>query len=329
MKNFLPSRLKPGAHIRVIAPSLSMGILSKETIDNALACFKHMGFTISFGKHAFEKDQFNSSSIQSRIADLHDAFIDPKVDGVLTAIGGYNSNQLLDYIDWNLIKDNPKLFCGYSDITILLNTITTKTGLITYYGPAFSTFGQKKLDPYEINYFLKASTELKPFVIEPSKTWSNDPWYLDQNNRNFLNNEGYWILQEGTAQGLCVGGHLGTTILLQGTEFMPTLNNTILIIEEDIEPANPLEFDRRLQSILQQPNASNIAGVLIGRFEKAYGMTQEMLKTIVLSKSKLQNKPIIANVDFGHTEPHCTLPIGGMITINAQQNSCSISVDGK
>ena len=287
MKNLLPSRLQPGANIRVIAPSLSMGILSQETIDNALTCFKHMGFTISFGKHAFEKDQFNSSSIQSRITDLHDAFANPEVDGILTAIGGYNSNQLLDYIDWNLIKQNPKLFCGYSDITILLNAITTKTGLITYYGPHFSTFGQKKLDHYEIDYFLKATTQKESFEIKPAKTWSNDAWYLDQNNRIFLNNEGYWVLQKGTAQGLAVGGHLGTTVLLQGTEFMPTLNNSILIIEEDAESANPLEFDRRLQSILQQENASNIAGILIGRFQNSYGMTQELLKNIVLSKQSL------------------------------------------
>ncbi len=147
MQNFIPPCLKSGSHIRVIAPSFSMEILSQDTIQYALDRFQQMGFTVSFGKHAFEMNQFRSSSIQSRLEDLHEAFADPSVHGIVAAIGGMNANQLLDYIDWDIIKKNPKVFCGYSDITILLNAITVKTGLITYYGPAFSTFGQKKLDP--------------------------------------------------------------------------------------------------------------------------------------------------------------------------------------
>lgn len=326
MKNFIPPRLKPGSHIRVIAPSFSMGILSQETIQYALERFKQMGFTVSFGKHAFEMNRFRSSSIASRIHDLHDAFTDSSVDGIMAATGGMNANQLLSYIDWDLIKQNQKVFCGYSDITILLNATTAKTGLVTYYGPAFSTFGQKTLDPYEIDYFLKAVAQNKSFVIEPANTWSNDRWYIDQDNRTMLTNEGLWVLQEGTASGPGVAGHLGTTCLLNGTGYMPTLNGAILLVEEDAEPANPLEFDRRLQSVLQQPEADKIAGILIGRFEKAYGMTQELLKEIVLSKANLAGKPIIANIDFGHTEPHCTLPIGGTIAIKAQNGKNSISI---
>ena len=148
-----PKSLKFGSHIRVIAPSLSMHLLSKQVMEYAQRRFQDMGFSVSFGKHVFEFDTFSSSSIQSRIEDLHDAFADPQVDGVVTAIGGFNANQLLPFIDFDLIARHPKIFCGYSDITVLLNAITHKTGLMTWYGSHFSTFGQKHMDLYEMEYF--------------------------------------------------------------------------------------------------------------------------------------------------------------------------------
>jgi muramoyltetrapeptide carboxypeptidase len=107
---------------------------------------------------------------------------------------------------------------------------------------------------------------------------------------------------------------------------LPFRKKKILILEEDAEPANPCEFDRRLQSLLQQPDASLISGILIGRFEAAYGMTKDLLTEIIQTKQSLRGKPIIANVDFGHTEPHCTLPIGGMVEIRAENGQASIKM---
>jgi len=315
-----------GSHVRVIAPSLSMKIIFAETLNYAASRFQEMGFKVSFGKNISEIDVFHSSSINSRIQDLHDAFQDSTVDAILTVIGGYNCNQLLEYIDWSIIKNNPKIFCGYSDITILHNAILSQTGLVTYYGPHFATFGQKFLDQYEIDYFLKALTNKQSYFIEPSNEWSNDQWYLDQDKRDFITNTRYWVIQEGSAIGETIGGHLGTFCLLQGTKYIPSLENKVLIIEEDADPANPKEFDRRLQSVLQQPSAEKLAGILIGRFEKAYGMTQSLLIEIIKTKSKLIGKPIIANVDFGHTEPHCTIPIGGKIEICAEKEKTFIKV---
>lgn len=326
MKKIYPERLKAGAHIRVIAPSLSIAILSKETIQYATERFDEMGFALSFGKHVYEINQFGSSSIESRITDLHEAFADTSVDGVMTAIGGYNCNQLLEYIDWSLIQKNPKFFCGYSDITILNNAILAQTGLVTYYGPHFSTFGQKIFDQYTRDYFLQAATKKEPFLIEPATVWSNDQWYLDQDIRNLQNNEGYWVIQEGNARGMTIGGHLGTLCLLQGTSFMPSLADKIVILEEDAEPANPREFDRLLQAILQQSEAQKIAGVLIGRFERSYKMAKELLVEIIKTKKILQGKPVIANVDFGHTEPHCTLPVGDIVALKAEKNTVLIQM---
>lgn len=133
----IPPKLKPGNEIHVIAPSRSLGIIAPELRETACRRLEELGFRVTFSKYAEEMDRFRSSSADSRAEDLHEAFADPGVKGILTAIGGYNSNQLLSRLDYDLIGKNPKVFCGFSDITALQNAIFAKTGLVTYSGPHF------------------------------------------------------------------------------------------------------------------------------------------------------------------------------------------------
>lgn len=142
MKSLIPPKLKKGDEIRVIAPARSLALISEETRSIANQRLEALGFHLSFGKHVEVCDEFNSSSIKSRIDDIHAAFADDSVKAILTVIGGFNSNQLLAYLDWQLIQNHPKIFCGYSDITALANAIFAKTGLVTYSGPHYSSFGQ-------------------------------------------------------------------------------------------------------------------------------------------------------------------------------------------
>src|SRR3990167_2363671 len=132
MGKIYPEKLRKGDEVRIIAPSRSMAIISEESKKIANQRFSDLGLKLSFGKHVEEKDDFCSSSIASRAEDLHEAFFDKNVKAIITVIGGFNSNQLLKYIDWKIIKDNPKIFCGFSDITILNNAILQKTGLVSY-----------------------------------------------------------------------------------------------------------------------------------------------------------------------------------------------------
>ena len=165
MTKIIPSKLQKGNTIRAIAPSQSFSIISQETRDMAKSRFDDLGLELTFGEHINEKNDFASSSIESRIIDLHAAFSDKSVKAVLTIIGGFNSNQLLDYIDWNLIRNNPKILCGYSDITALNNSFFAKTGLVTYSGPHYSTFGQKLYFDYTLEYFGKCLMNKEPFEI--------------------------------------------------------------------------------------------------------------------------------------------------------------------
>lgn len=320
-----PIKIKKGAHIRVIAPARSLKLLSDDNKKEAVERLKKFGFKLSFGKHVDEIDEFNSSSVESRVEDLHDAFADKKVDAILTVIGGYNSNQLLNRIDYKLISQNPKILCGFSDITALANAITAKTGMITYVGPHFSSWAMKYGFEHSLENFIKCCMEESAFDLVPSKEWSDDPWYLDQEKRDFISNEGCWVLNAGYAVGRIVGGHVRCLNALQGTEYWPSLDDAILVLEEDSE-INPPLFDRQLQSLIYQLDFSGVKGILIGRFQKEAKMTKELLWKIISTKKELRNIPIIANIDFGHTTPIFTMPIGGSLEIAANIESAKIRV---
>lgn len=320
------SKLKPGDEIRIIAPSRSLSLIAADQIEIAKRKLEYLGFIVSISKNALESDEFVSSSINARVEDLHNAFLDSNVKGILTAIGGYNCNQLLKYIDYSLVASNPKRLCGYSDITALSNAIYKKTGLTTYSGPHFSTFGMIHGNEYTEQYFEKIMIQDELIFIQPAKEWSDDLWYLDQENRTFIRNEGPYAINHGDAEGTIIGGNLGTLNLLQGTEFIPDLANTILFIEDDLE-SSPLTFDRDLQSLIHQPGFNEVRGVVIGRFQKASAVNKQLLTRIIKSKKELDHIPVIADADFGHTSPLCTLPIGGYSYIKADENHIEIIIE--
>jgi len=323
----IPPKLKPGDGVRVITParSLAMPWMTDELKKLATKRLEELGLVVSFGKHVNEIDEFNSSSIESRIEDLHDAFRDPTIKLVITVIGGFNSNQLLQYLDYRLIKENPKILCGYSDITTLSNSIYAKTGLVTYSGPHYFSFGDKQGFDYTLEYFKKCLFSDLPFHVEPSERWSDDKWANDQENRNFIRNDGYWVINEGTARGKIVGGNLCTLNLLQGTEYMPSLEDCILFLEDDYESL-PHTFDRDLQSLIHQPGFEKARGLVIGRFQIESKMTRELLMKIMRTKKELEGIPIIANADFGHTTPQITFPIGGTVRMLAQSKNIELEI---
>lgn len=324
MKKIYPKKLEKGDEIRVIAPSSSMAIISKEIRDIANQRLTDLDFNITYGKNIEEIDGLGSSSIKSRVADLHKAFLDKKVKAVFAVIGGFNCNELLRYIDWSIIKNNPKIFIGYSDTTALQNAIFAKTGLVTYSGPAWSTFGQKLHFDYTLDYFKKCIMSDDVFTILPSENWTDDEWYRNQDKRELIKNDGYVVINKGKASGTLLGANLCTLNLLQGTEYFPNLKNSVLFLEDDHE-SKLVNFDRDLQSLIHQPSFKNVRGIVIGRFQKASGVTAEMLTEIIKSKAELKHIPVIANIDFGHSSPIITFPIGGEVSIDTRTKSIVIS----
>lgn len=331
MEKIIPEKLKKGDEIRIIAPSRNINILNEETINIAKTTLEEIGFKVTIAKNIYntEYEEYGCSSIEDRIEDLHDAFKDKNVKAILTVIGGFNVNQILDYIDYDLIKNNPKIICGYSDITALLEAITTKTGLITYYGPHFSTFGIKLGNEYTIDYFKKVLLENDSVEVKASDKWSNDLWFLDQDKREFENNNGLEVINYGSGTGTIIGGNLCTLNLLQGTSYMPKVNDIILFIEDDGENHETFTktFDRDIESLLQSLGKENIKGIVVGRAEKNCQMNYDKWKMIFSTKKELKDIPIVINADFGHTNPMMTIPLGGQACISVTEDKISIIIE--
>jgi muramoyltetrapeptide carboxypeptidase len=182
-------------------------VLEHDHSDLISRRFAKLELEVTFGDHVDERDAFDSSSIASRVADLHDAFADPDVQGILTVIGGFNSNELLPYLDWDLIARNPKIFCGYSDITALQNAILARTGLVTYSGPHWSTFGMRDHLDQTLTWFQQAVLTDQPFEVHPASQWTDDLWFLNQDTRTVEPSSDWWALQPGVAAGHLVGGN--------------------------------------------------------------------------------------------------------------------------
>jgi muramoyltetrapeptide carboxypeptidase len=313
-------KLKTGSVLRVVAParSLSLPWITRDIVNDAEKRLQSLGLAITYGAHARELDDFSSSSVKSRIADLHDAFKDESVSLILTVIGGFNSIELLSHIDYSLVKSNPKLLCGYSDITALSNALYAKTGLVTYSGPHFFDFGERLGFEYTVDHFVKCLFDNGPFILEPSSHWSDDRWGKDQENRNFKDNKGYCTVNRGSAEGTIVGGNLVTLQSLFGTQYMPSIKDSILFLEEDHEE-DVHSFNRNLASLTLQPDFESVKGIVFGRFQSASGISLEALRTVVERNSRLAKIPIAAGVDFGHTTPRMTFPIGGKCILDARE----------
>lgn len=281
---------------------------------------EELGFKLSFSEHYFENDIFDSAPIASRVADLEAAFADESVDAILTTIGGVNCNELLPFLDFDLIARHPKIFCGYSDTTALLNAIYAKTGMPTYMGPAYSSFKMVQAQQYQTEAWLKAVTQ-DSYELIPSPEWSSDAWYLPDAPRTFYQTE-WKVYNPGQASGIAIGGNISTLNLLTGTEFAPRPDKYILFLEE-AEDDDYLIIARHLTALLQAyPNPQ---ALVFGRFPKETKMTKEILLAILDKHPILKKVPVLYDLDFAHTQPLFTITIGGQVELDTEAFSIRFS----
>jgi muramoyltetrapeptide carboxypeptidase LdcA involved in peptidoglycan recycling len=179
---------------------------------------------------------------------------------------------------------------------------------------------------YTKEYFERCLMREEPFEVLPADHWSDDLWYQDQENRDFVPNPGYEVMYEGEAEGKLLGGNLGTLCLLFGTPYMPDLEGSILLLEDD-EEVNAVHFDRELQSLIHQPGFEGVQGIVFGKFQRASSMDQDTLTAIVESKRELDGMPVVAGASFGHTTPQFTFPIGGYGSLRAEEGTARLSID--
>jgi len=318
MQKIIPQKLKKGDKVMIVAPSRGLKLINEETRKIALERFRQMDLEVIFAPNTTDEyfDEVGSAPAKIRTADIMTAFKDNSVKAVFTVIGGFNANQIITLLDYETIRRNPKIICGFSDITALLTAINAKTGLEVYYGPHFSSLGMKKGCEYTLEYLRKILFSDDDINLTPAAEWSDDLWFISQEERTFVKNDGWWQIHGGSAQGTIRGGNLCTFNLLLGTQYRPEFDAETILFLEDDEGSNRYNFDRNLQALCYQPDFKNVKGLVIGRFQKKSEISREALEFIIKNKPELQNMPVIANVEFGHTTPIATIPLGGTAILN-------------
>lgn len=316
--------LQPGDEIRVIAPSGSAktDAKSQRRMERSQQRLEALGYKVTFGKHLNKTFHFGTARREDRAEDFNDAYADKNVKAIMTLRGGWAANEILPNIDWDVVRANPKPLIGFSDITVLLNAVYGKAGVVGYLGPGFTSVGSMTSWRYTLDNLNAVLRQELPRQLTRSREWGRWPSQL-------YKTQAWKVLQSGEAEGVLLGGNLGTFFLLQGTEYQPKFDEPFILVAEDDDEAGVFtarEFSRRLESILQLPNVrQNMCGVIIGRFLKSSGVSIADVVSIVASKG-LGDIPVIADVDFGHTLPLLTLPIGGKAQLLAQKGRVSLTV---
>lgn len=277
-----PKKLKKGDTIAIIAPA---GNTDKTAIDNAVRYFKSYGYNVKIGENIFNSHKYLSATDKERLEDLHNAFLDDEVDAIICARGGYGSLRLLKDIDYNIIRENPKTFCGYSDITALSIMILKNTGLITFSGPmAQSDFGDKEICEYTANKLFST---------------------LESSNA-IINADNLITYKTGDAHGILFGGNLATVASLCGLDFIP--EEKFIFFTEDINE-DVYRIDKYFRQLVNLYKfRKNISAMVLGDFIN--NDNSDYLKDLFSEISKELNIPTYAGYPISHSRRKTTIPIG-------------------
>ncbi|MDX1365277.1 S66 peptidase family protein [Arenibacter latericius] len=298
--------LKKGDTIGLVAPGFAIPLFVLEKAKETLI---KMGFIPYHTDRILGNHGYFSNTDEERAADLNEMFANPKIDGILCARGGYGCTRIMHMIDYDIIRNNPKTFIGFSDITALLNGIYQKTGLITFHGPVGSTI----TDDYSI-------AQLKRVVMHTraKQALKNKVYPL---NSEFKKPEyDQYIICPGKVSGKLVGGSLTLVSALVGTPDEIDFTDAIVCLEE-IEEA-PYRIDRMLTQLIHSKTFHKAAGFALGVFkgcDRIPAPTTFTLKEVIMDRIAPLNVPAVYGLTFGHIDHNFTFPIGTMASLDADK----------
>lgn len=328
----LPPALQPGQTISIVSPSWFGGDAYLPRAERGIAYLQSLGFSVRVAPHAFHNQGWVSDTAAHRAADLHAMFADPEVRAIVATIGGDHSCHLLPLLDWELIRGNPKIFMGFSDITVLNVAISTMTGLVTFNGPSLLTDWSEypEMPIYSRDHALRAIMRPEPLgELRPAVGWTDE--FLDWTTgedltrpRHMRSSAGWRWLHPGSGQGPLIGGCLESLQHLRGTPYWPDLHGAVLFLETSEEKPTPDTVDAVLMDYENMGVLAEISGLVLGR---PYGYTDDeknQFHEVVAERMARFGVPVLAGVDFGHTSPMLTLPIGCEAILDATQNRFAI-----
>ena len=332
-----PKRLSKGDKIAIV--SLSWGGLGDDQFIHKFHIAKErlekdFGLEVVCMSHALKGSRFVAEHPELRAKDLMDAFSDHSISAIFCAIGGDDTIRILPYIDFGIIKNNPKIFMWYSDTTIN-HFMMYKAGLVSFYGPSIMCeFGEyvKMFD-----YTQKAIEDIlfgkwEQYQLLPSAEWTDDYILWQESNINTphhikKDSHGYEVINGiGVVQGHLLGGCIDVFMMAIGTKVWPTLEeweNAILFIETSEDKPAPDFIIRTFRNLAAQGILNVIKGIIVGKpqGEKYYDEYKAAIIQVIVNEEHLNNLPIFYNVNFGHAKPIGIIPYGIQAQLDCKNKS--------
>lgn len=281
-----PKKLNKGDTIGIIA--LSGAIESKENILNAKKYFEGKGFKVVLSENIFDQNRYLAGSDEKKVEELHKFFTNPEIKMILCARGGYGAIRLLDKIDWDIIKNNQKIFAGYSDVSALQAMILKKTGMVTFYSPmASGDFGIEEVSKGLEKSFFDTLQNTESLEISPD----------NEKSKTYL---------KGEANGILFGGNLATIASMCGLDFIP--DEKFIFFAEDLGE-DTYKIDRMFTQLLNIKNfRKNLAGIILGDFLDV--QNPEHFDELFFEIGKKHKVPVLSGFKITHAKEKITLPYG-------------------
>ena len=307
--------LKPGDHIGLICPS---GPISQERLDRSLSNMSQLGLVPILGKYIMQQKGYLAGSQNERLEDLHNMYADPAIKAIWCIRGGFGATHLLPHLDYKLIKKNPKVLLGFSDIIALHCALSSRLQLSNFHSPVASS----ELTPYTVaqlrNIIFGTSGQLVKIGTSPE----NDDFFV-QGKTPFER----YVIKSGQAHGILWGGNLSLLAALCGTPYLK-VNRDFLLFIEDIEEA-PYRIDRMITQLFQVLPLHLIKGVILGVFEgceKKADTASQTLKELMMEKFSHLSIPVVYGFPFGHILHQCTFPFGAEAILDTDSFSLTVKL---
>ncbi len=292
-----PPRLKQGDTLGLVAPG---SYISTDELKDSVENLDKLGYKVIYDERILSKTGYLAGDDKARAEELNSMFANSKVDAIICARGGYGCARILPMLDYNLIKNNPKILIGYSDITALLNGIYAETGLITFHGPV----GISSFNEFSVTYFNEV-------LVHPEK----DLILISAKNEDEKEKTEVQTIVSGKAQGELVGGNLSVLNSLIGTKYDFNGEGKIIFLEEIGE--EPYRIDRMLTQLIQSGKFEKASGIAMGVFKNCEPKEKDpsfstsfSLMEVLFDRLSNLNIPVIYGLSFGHIKNKFTLPVG-------------------
>ena len=326
-KPIKPPKLMPQDTIGIVSPASAFFPAHESALQRGIAYLEKAGLRVQLAPHMLDQRQHLNPPAQHRAEDLNQMFADPTIKAIFCLSGGSGVNAVLPLLDWEQIEKSPKVMMGYSAITALLIGLYARVGLVTFHGPMILNGFSEYPQPFAYTW---QGLEQMLFKAEPAGTlkppaqWT-DAYTSENQPRAMKTNPGWRWLRDGKTNGRLLGGNLSVILTLISTPYLPSLQGAILYLEEVNFGSGLLrKVDESLAQCQQMGLFDQISGLVIGKVNELSEAEEQLFESLILEYTAGSQFPILTSVDFGHTAPQLTLPIGIQAALDSQQDRFSI-----